>query len=190
MLLPCCLLLCYYKLAAECGNLRDQSRQAEELRTQEMCCLDSGCMKLLRCRDLLSKALFIYLFIWPWCLGLCLVSCSTGKLGNCPHHPGSEGLDNGRKCTRKKERRTTLHECGHWGKSPKPGEEYSFRLTACFLSLERCLYECRQAQRIPFFEANTAGLQMRTRGLIFFPIPLLEELPPLVSLSQGLGWLV
>lgn len=80
----CC--FCYYKLAAGYGNLWDQSRQAEKLRTQEMHCLDSGCIKSPRCRSLLSKTWRVFL-VWPWCLGLFLVRCPAGKLGNCPRCP-------------------------------------------------------------------------------------------------------
>lgn len=52
---PAASCLCYYKLAAGYGNLQDQSRQAETLRTQEMHWADSGCIKSPRCRSLLSK---------------------------------------------------------------------------------------------------------------------------------------
>ena len=51
--------------------------------------------------------------VWPWCLGLFLVNCPAGKLGNYPHCPWSEGLDTVGKCTRKREE--SPHTIGHLG---------------------------------------------------------------------------
>ena len=84
MLLPCC--LCYYKLAAGYGNLWDQSRQAEKLRTQEMHSADSGCIKSPRCRSLLSKTrrcFFGLALMSGFVLGE-LPSWKTGKLSTLP----------------------------------------------------------------------------------------------------------
>lgn len=107
--------LCYYKLAAGYGNLGDQSRQAEKLRTQEMHRVDSGCITFPRCRSLLSKTRRFFL-VWPWCLGLFLVNCPSGKLGNYPHCPPSEGLDMGGKCMRKREGKPHIISVGVEGR--------------------------------------------------------------------------
>lgn len=80
----CC--LCYCKLAAGYGNLWDQSRQAEKLRTQEMHWADSGCIKSPRCRSLLSKTrrfFFSLALMSGFVLGE-LPSWKTGKLSTSP----------------------------------------------------------------------------------------------------------
>lgn len=83
---PAACRLCYYKLAAGYGNLWDQSRQAEKLRTQEMHRADSGCIKSPRCRSLLSKTrrfFFGLALMSGFVLGE-LPSWKTGKLSTLP----------------------------------------------------------------------------------------------------------
>lgn len=123
---PCCLLPCYYKLAAGCGNLWDQSRQAEKLRTQEMHWADSGCIKSPRCRSPLSKT---RRFFWSG-LDVWVCSWGTAQLESWEIIHIALGLKvliwEGNAQERGRESHTLISQCGHGeerGERPRTGRE-------------------------------------------------------------------